>query len=62
MRMYEVAVPITGFQVLRVEAESPDDAIQQVLEGNFDPYDSEYDKVELDLDANNADVWEVDEA
>jgi hypothetical protein len=57
---YEVSFPILrGFSVWEVDANSPDEAIQDVLNGNGESI--EYDKVEVDFDANLAEVEEIDD-
>ena len=59
MPIYEVTFPIIrGFEVIQVEANDKNDAIQQVLEGNI--IDTEYARVETDFDSNLAEVAEVD--
>ena len=56
---YEVAMPIiSGWQVVKVEAESEEDAKEKAGQGEFDTFDTEYDKLEVDTDSNN---WEVSE-
>jgi hypothetical protein len=53
--MYEVAMPITGFVIYQVDAESETDAKAKVAEGTWD--DVEYD-VDRDM---NQEEWEVQE-
>ena len=55
---YEVSFPILrGFSVYEVDANSPNEAIQDVLNGKGEFI--EYDKVEVDFDADLADVEEI---
>lgn len=59
MPIYEVTFPIIrGFEVIQVEANDKNDAIQQALQGNI--IDTEYARVETDFDSNLAEVMEVD--
>jgi hypothetical protein len=55
---YEVSFPILrGFSVYEVDANSPNEAIQDVLNGKGEFI--EYDKVEFDFDASLAEVEEI---
>lgn len=58
MKTYEVAVPITGWQVFRVEACSPEGAIDRICDGEVDT--DEFDDIKWDLDKNNWDIEEVE--
>ena len=57
MPKYEIAVPITGFQVFIVEATSEKDAKEKVMNGEVDT--DEFDEIEWDIDTNN---WVIKEA
>lgn len=48
---YEVAIPITGYQIYVVQASSEEEAKQIILQGDIDTCD--YDDIEHDLDSNN---------
>jgi len=54
MKNYEIAIPVTGFKVYFVEAESEDAARDAVLNG-CDDFDCEY-ELDQNLDYN---TWEV---
>jgi hypothetical protein len=59
MPIYEVTFPIIrGFEVIEVEAENENDAIQQALNGNI--LDTEYTRIETDFDRNLATVSQTD--
>jgi hypothetical protein len=58
MKDYEVYIDITGVVVYRVLADSPQDAIERVMQGEYDDMDlSEWTE---DLDSNNFEVVELD--
>ena len=56
MKKYEVAIPITGFQVIEVEAWDEKHAIELVANGEW--MTDYYDNIEMDTDSNS---WEVEE-
>lgn len=55
--LYEVEVPITGYSVYRVEADSKEAAIEAVLAGEADS--ERYGETEEDIDSHNWFVCEV---
>jgi len=59
MKLFEIAIPITGYQVYQVEAESQAEAIELVSDGEVDT--KEFDQIAWDLDTNNWDIEEVGE-
>jgi hypothetical protein len=58
MKLYEVAIPITGYQVYQVEAKSQEEAIELVNNGEVDTDD--FDEIAWDLDTNNWDIEEIE--
>lgn len=58
MPKFEVAFPIiSGFNVFTVEAETPEEATQKVLDGECEC--SEYDCVEVNFDPDFADITKI---
>ena len=58
MNLYEIAIPITGYQVYQVQAESSEEAIELVNNGEVDT--EEFDEIAWDLDTNNWDIEEIE--
>lgn len=55
MKTFDVGVPITGYQIYRVEAETEEQAKEMVANGEVETDDFDIDN---DTDTNN---WEVEE-
>lgn len=58
MRTFEVAIPVTGWQVFTVDAEDASQAIDMVMNGEVET--DEFNDMEWVLDTNQWDVEEVD--
>lgn len=59
MKLYEVRLPIIrGQQMFNVHADSPEQAIELVLQGEYESCD-EFDCIEVDFDSNLAEVDEI---
>ena len=56
MKTYELAVPVEGYEYYTIEAESKEDAIDQVLGGLVEP--NEYEN-NITIDSDNWDIAEV---
>jgi hypothetical protein len=56
MKIYEITVPVEGYEYYSIEAESEQDAKDQILNGLADCYSREDN---IDTDSNN---WKIEEA
>ena len=57
MKLYEIGVPVTGWQVYQIEANSKEEAVEMVNNGEVDT--NEFDQITWDIDTNNWDVEEI---
>jgi hypothetical protein len=58
MKKFEIAVPMTGWQVFQVEAEDAEQAIELVSCGEVDTDD--FDGIDWEVDTNKWDIEEID--
>jgi hypothetical protein len=58
MKTFDISIPAMGYVVFRVQAETSENAMEQLLEGELDDTEYERDEIDLCLNSNN---WTAEE-